>query len=239
MLIKYISTLKKFLLDILFPCFCLNCKKQGTYLCQDCQALIEILEYQFCPVCDRIAMNGKTCNSCQKKTNLEGLYFAISYSHPLAKKIIHQFKYQPFIKELAQPLANLIINHFLILNKDINWTQFKLVSIPLNKKKIRWRGFNQSQEITQYISRFFKVPILNNALVRSKTNIPQIKIKDFNVRKENIKGVFSCQNPEIIKNQKILLVDDVFTTGATMEEGAQVLKKAGAKEVWGIVIARG
>ena len=236
---KYILILKNFFLDILFPCFCVNCQKQGTYLCQDCQALIEILEYQFCPVCGKRIIDQKTCKSCQRKTNLEGLYFAVDYQNPLVKKIIHQFKYQPFIKELAQPLADLIINHFLILNKDIDWTQFKLVPIPLDKKKIRWRGFNQSLEIAKHLSKSLKIPILDNALNKIKTTIPQVKIDAFEKRKENMKGAFACQNPQKIKNQKILLIDDVFTTGATMEQGAQILKKAGAKEVWGVTIARG
>ncbi len=226
-------------MDILFPRFCLNCQKQGTYLCQDCQALIEVLEYQFCLICNKRVIDGKTCKSCQRKTNLKGIYFAADYHNPLIKKIIHQFKYQPFIKDLAHPLAYLIINHFLILNKNIDWTQFKLTPIPLYKKKIKWRGFNQSQEIAQHISQFLKIPILNNILIRVKKTIPQIEIKSLEEKKENVKGAFICQNFHLIKNQKILLIDDILTTGATMEQGAKALKDAGAKEVWGVLIARG
>ena len=114
-----------------------------------------------------------------------------------------------------------------------------MAAIPLHQKRLKWRGFNQAEEIAKKLSFFFEVPVLNNALIRIKYTTPQVKMENNLQRKENIKGAFVCPYPEIIKNQKIFLVDDVFTTGATMEEAAKTLKQAGAKEVWGVVTARG
>lgn len=236
---KFLSTTKKFLLDILFPKFCLNCGKEGNYLCSDCISLIDIVERQYCPFCapPKVVLNGKTCPSCRKTKKLNGLYFATSYNNYIIKKTIHQLKYY-HIKELTKPLAFLIISHLINLNKNINFSSFALIPIPLHKKKLKKRGFNQSEELAKEISKILKIPVLSNVLIKTKKTLNQVDLKK-REREENIKGAFFCQKPESVKNKKILLVDDVFTTGATMEEGARVLKNAGASQVWGIVVARG
>jgi competence protein ComFC len=109
--------IKDFILDIIFPKFCIGCEKEETYLCEDCKSCLEISEQIFC-LCEkpnRLIQDGK-CNKCRFK-KLDGLYFAVSYQNQLVKKLIHQFKYEPLIKELSKPLADLIISHFLLLNK--------------------------------------------------------------------------------------------------------------------------
>ncbi len=103
---------KGFLLDTFFPRFCLNCQKEGNYLCEDCVSLLEISEHQYC-LCqkpNRLFKAGK-CPRCRKKF-LSGLYFALPYQNVLVKNLIQRFKYEPFIKELAKPLASLIIDYF-------------------------------------------------------------------------------------------------------------------------------
>ncbi len=236
---SFTTSIKILLLEVLFPRFCFGCNKEGEYLCEDCMSVLEILTYQFCPVCGKRTLDGRTCGNCRRKTALKGLYFAVPYGRPLVKKIINRCKYQTFAKELTSPLAFLIISHFLSLDKKIVFSEFKMAAIPLHQKRLKWRGFNQAEEIAKKLSFFFEVPVLNNALIRIKYTTPQVKMENNLQRKENIKGAFVCPYPEIIKNQKIFLVDDVFTTGATMEEAAKTLKQAGAKEVWGVVTARG
>ena len=241
-MIKVFKYAKNFILDLLFPPFCIGCGREETYLCQDCASRIEILEYQYCPFCNtpKITPDGKTCPSCRKSKNLSGLYSATSYQDPLVKKMISLFKYKPFIKELSKPLTSLIIAHFQILGKmPEDFNQFTLIPVPLHKKQLKKRGYNQSAELAKEISLRFKIPILNNALVKIKQTISQTKLNRTE-RLKNVRGVFEI-NPSFsasIKNKKILLVDDVFTTGSTMEECAKTLKKAGAKEVWGVTIAR-
>ncbi len=233
---KFFVFIKNLLLDILFPKFCIGCGKEGSYLCKDCLSLIEIIEYQFCPVCGKRIINGKICETCKKKTNLNGLYFAVSYQNQLVKKLITQFKYKPFIKQLSPILSFLIITHLSALNKT-DFSEFSLIPVPLSKKRLKWRGFNQSKEIAKELSKYLKIPVLDNTLFRKKETVPQTKLKK-EQRKENIKQVFLCDKQKLKENKKILLIDDVYTTGATMEECAKVLKQAGVKEVRGIVIAR-
>jgi len=241
---KLLSSFKNFLKDLLFPPFCIGCHREGTYLCEDCFSLIEIIENQYCPFCypPKIVPDGKTCSTCRKSKYLTGLYFSTSYQNPLVKKMIWLYKYH-FIKELSQPLTSLIITHFQILSKKPEFydekkkREFILIPIPLSKKQLKARGFNQTEEIARRISQLLKISLLTNVFVKVKETQPQTKLKG-KERKNNIKGAFFVKNSNLIKERKVLLVDDVFTTGATMEEAAKILKKAGAKEVWGITIAR-
>lgn len=228
-----------FLLNLLFPPVCANCQKEGSYLCSDCFFLIEILTNQYCPFCSfpKIVLDGKTCPRCRKNKNLTGLFAAVSYQNFIIKKLISLFKYQPFIKELSKPLSGLIIQHFGLVGQQINFPQAVLTPVPLYKKRLKWRGFNQAEEIAKELALFLGVPLLANVLFRKKETRPQIELSG-RERKENIKGVFLCRAPEKIRGKIVLLVDDVFTTGSTMEECALILKDSGAKEVWGVAAAR-
>ncbi len=239
-----LNLLKNHLFNLVFPRFCLNCQKEGNYLCQDCFSLIDIQTFQYCPFCNpaKIVFDGKACYSCRKSKKLTGLFCAASYQNFIIKKLISQFKYEPYIKELAKPMAVLIIQHFQLLDypppffKDR--TGFVLMPVPLHKKRLKWRGFNQAEEISRQLSNFSKIALLSGVLLKTKETIPQVELSGKQQREENLKEVFICQNKNLIKEKKILLVDDVFTTGSTMEECARVLKDSGAKEVWGITAAR-
>ncbi len=211
-----------FILDLLFPKFCLNCQKEGGYLCEDCQATLEISGF----------------HQKYPTSHLTDLYFALNYQKPLIQNIIKLFKYEPFVKDLSKILSSLIIYHFQLLDNKPNFSDYVLIPMPLARNRLKWRGFNQAEEIGKELSKFFKIPLLNNTLVKIKETLPQVELVG-KARKENIKGVFLLNNENLIKNRKILLIDDVYTTGATMEEGARVLKIAGVKEIIGIVAARG
>jgi ComF family protein len=229
--------LKKYLLDIFFPKYCFRCQREGSYLCQDCLATLEILDGNFC-LCEkpqRVIEAGK-CPKCRGK-NLDGLYFAISYKNNLVKNLICQFKYTPYIKELAETLSLLIITHFNLIQKDFAVENYVLVPVPLTKKKLKTRGFNQSEEIAKEISKNMKIPVVSGCLVKIKETQSQMELSK-QERTENVKGMFEILDAEKIKNKKILLVDDVYTTGATMEECTKILKQSGAQKVYGVTVAR-
>ena len=235
-----LSSTKEFILDLLFPKFCISCGKEGSYLCQDCFSLIDILERQYCPFCPqpKVVLDGKTCNFCKRSKSLNGLYCAASYNNFIVKKLINQFKYEPYIKELSKPLSSLIVVHLINLDKVENFQDYILVPIPLHKKKLKKRGFNQAGEIAKEFSENLKIPVFSDALIKTKQTSAQVELKK-EEREKNIKGVFLCQKPELVMGKKILLIDDIFTTGSTMEQCARLLQEAGAKEVWGVVVARG
>jgi ComF family protein len=127
--------------------------------------------------------------------------------------------------------------HFKLLNKG-DFGNSLWIPVPLHKKKLRWRGFNQSAEIARELSFTLGGQLHEDALEKIKETPDQVTLQQ-DERKENLLGAFQLKNPAFVRGKKILLVDDVFTTGATMEECAKVLKQAGAREVWGVAIARG
>ena len=210
-----------FLLELFFPKFCFGCQKEGNYLCPDCKSTLEI----------------SSSHKIYSSQNLKDLYFALNYQSPLIKNLIQKFKYEPFVRELAPTLSSLIIEHLQLLDNKPSFKDFTIIPVPLEKRKLKGRGFNQAEEISKELSSFLAIPLIPNCLIKTKETIPQVELTT-ETRKENIKGTFSYQHPELVKEKKILLVDDVYTTGSTMEEAARVLREAGAKEIIGIVIAR-
>ncbi|MCX6722700.1 MAG: ComF family protein [Candidatus Staskawiczbacteria bacterium] len=253
---------KKFVLDLFFPRFCLGCQKEGIYLCDDCRTLLDISEYDYC-LCDKpvrllpdlkISLPGK-CNRCQDK-RLSGLYFALPYKEKtLTRKLIYQFKYQPYLKDLSKTLASILIEHFVLSKKNTDeiWENSLLIPVPLDKKKLKIRGYNQSEELAKELSKVLQIPVIPDVLIKTKHTKPQMELKK-EQREKNLQGAFQInpvrnsppageisngvKNPSPIFGKKVFLIDDVYTTGSTMQECAKVLRQAGAKQVWGIVIAR-
>jgi len=246
-MIKFSKT-KTFMLDLFFPKFCLGCQKEGTYLCDDCRSFLDISEFNYC-LCDKNSSHflpdpklGK-CSRCQDK-KLSGLYFALPYKDSaLTKKLIYQFKYPPYLKDLAETLASILIEHFIKTGKNTNeiWENSVLVPVPLTKKKQKERGYNQSEELAKELSKILKIPVISNVLIKTKHTKPQMESKK-EEREKNLQGAFKLKcgvsDTPHFSGKKVFLIDDVYTTGSTMQECAKVLKLAGAKSVWGIAIAR-
>ena len=237
------SKTKEFVLDLFFPKFCLGCKKEGTYLCDDCRTLLDIAEFNYC-LCDkptRLAPEQKSgkCNRCSDK-KLSGLYFALPYKEKLlTKKLIYQFKYSPYLKDLAKTLASILVEHFVISGKNTDeiWKNGVLVPVPLDKKKMKSRGYNQSEELAEELSKILQIPAFSESLIKIKSTKSQMELSKKD-REKNLESAFKIKNPAKLAGKKIFLVDDVYTTGSTMEECVKTLREAGAKQVWGITIAR-
>lgn len=241
---------KEFFINLFFPKFCLGCQKENTYLCDDCRALLDIAEFDYC-LCSKKPLllppqqKIGRCNKCQDK-KLSGLYFALPYKENLlTKNLIYQFKYQSCIKDLAKILASILIEHFIISGKNTNeiWNNGILIPVPLDIKKIKMRGYNQSEELAKELSKVLQIPVVSDILIKIKSTKPQMELKK-EEREKNLLNAFSiktnCGTSDVpqFAGKKIFLVDDVYTTGSTMEECARVLRNAGAKFVWGITIAR-
>jgi ComF family protein len=229
-----LKKIKNFILDLIFPIKCLSCGKEGSYLCSDCLNLIPLNKNFFCPVCQKLTKNGEVCENCKNKNSLDGLFFAFSYKNEIVKKVISKAKYE-FVKEALYPLTNLLID--LIKESDLNLKPDLVIPIPLYIKKERYRGFNQSEVIAKILSENFSWQISTNILKRIKKTKSQTELSK-RERKENVKNAFKVFNPFLIKNKNIILIDDIYTTGATLEEAAKTLKKAGAKSVWAITLAK-
>ncbi|MBI4359053.1 MAG: ComF family protein [Candidatus Nealsonbacteria bacterium] len=215
--------IKSFLADLCFPQFCFGCRKEGSYLCPDCLAVIDVLSSFFClcPEPRRLERPGK-CSACQK-SSLDGLYFAAAFRQPLVKRLIRQYQSPPYVKELGKNLADLIISHFALAEKQKELGGSLLVPVPIDRAAWRTHGFNPAQEIAQNLARAWRLPCLIDALMLN----------------EDGSNGFTSQKQSLVDRKKIFLVDGLYVTGQIMEKGARALKEAGAKEVWGIAVARG
>ncbi len=221
------------ILDLFFPKFCLFCKKEGVYFCNDCFQKIEIFSSPFCPYCQKRNPQGKICASCKKFLD----YFLSATNYKNIEKIIKEYKYH-LIKELSEPLAYLLLK-FLKNNPQIEFLKnpqdFLITYIPSSSYKKRKRGFDPAEEIAKILAKLLKIDFLK-ILEKKKHTQDQVKLS-FEKRKTNVKDAFKVEFFPF-KNKKVILIDDVATTLSTLEEGAKVLKKAGAQKIYGMSVAK-
>ena len=241
---RFFISLYRFLLDLLFPWQCVYCHQEveSDYpLCQDCFQQIPIFDDFLCPICQkRFSSINQKHHSCQGKTHLTALGVVSLYENPILKETIHYFKYKQ-IKSLAEPLSLLLIQflensfYFSQLSKN----NLLIIPLPLHLRKEKQRGFNQSELIAKKVADYFHCPIRSDILLRVINNPAQVAMKNANDRKLNIQGVFQVKNKEKIQNKWVIFIDDIYTTGAPMEEAAKGVKVNGAKKVIGLVLAKG
>jgi competence protein ComFC len=221
------------LLDLFFPIRCVNCRSSSRYLCSNCVNFLKPVNQPLCPMCCRPNFFGRTHARCHSPLSLDGLISTLHYN-PLAKKLITKYKYR-FVSSLI-PELNEIITTFTDITALEN-TSWLVISVPLHPKRLRWRGFNQAQQLAQAISASFGWPLAKNIIKRTRYTTPQMELNG-KKRRENLIGAFaSDSNIHSVKGKSTLLVDDVFTTGTTLKECAKVLKRHGASKVWGLTLA--
>lgn len=209
----------EYILDLLFPKKCVACNASGSFLCKNCFGKIECFDDVFIK---------------ERFKNLSGI-FAIAPLKGTIREAIHAFKYEG-VKELTKDLAGLTVQHLSVGGMPFIRRRV-LLPVPIHRSKLVDRGFNQSELLAKELTRRLGLKIESSVLIKTKATAAQINLKK-NERKENVKDVFMVKDASKIKSKKILLVDDVITTGSTLEECAKVLKKAGARDVMGLVVAK-
>ena len=177
---------------------------------------------------------GHTCNRCRNKTPIRVFISPFPYRHPVVQRLIHEFKYRR-IRSISPTLSRLIGSYLRYYQISLP-QQAIIMPIPLHPRKQRVRGFNQALLLAQDISRDLSMTLDAHALVRTISTAPQTTLTVEN-RHKNVEHIFSLRNGTSVKAKTIILIDDVKTTGATLEQAARVLKQAGAKEIWAITFA--
>jgi ComF family protein len=233
---KILITPISYLKEAYFPSFCVHCQATETlanrFLCQSCFEQIELIKTPTCPACGRLNNSGKYCSNCGSGSALTGLIVSARFEGPV-KELIHYMKYEK-MQQIAVILAEFLSERIKLSTIR---GQKVLVPVPLHLMRQLDRGFNQSELMAREISKTLEIPLIF-ALKRAKNSRQQMKLKRVE-RLSNLEGAFKCLNPEMILGKTVLLVDDVSTTGATLSECAKVLRAAGARQVWGVVVARG
>ncbi|QQS60883.1 MAG: ComF family protein [Candidatus Moraniibacteriota bacterium] len=228
----------------LFPASCLCCSKRtgDRYLCNYCRDHLPIQTKNTCPVCQKVETDiGQKCLACYEKSPLEGVFGALSYKETIVKECIETVKYR-FIPSLLEPLSIRLANRLRFLPIPL---PDLFIPIPLHPFRYRHRGFNQSEFIAKHLSYYLlpeiSFPIRDDILKRIRFTKSQVTMQSRKERVANLKDAFSYNknlSPEEILGKRIWLIDDVATTNTTLSECALVLKNSGAKEVWGITLAR-
>lgn len=212
MIISILRKINAFLLDIIFPRACVRCKTPGTYLCLMCAR-------EFCGYGGIV----------EASDPIKKVIYCLEYDkEPCLKQAIHYFKYN-FAKELAVPFGIIIRHRF---KKYFKSDKIVIVPVPLSKKRLKYRMFNQAELLARSLG-----PV-SDVLIRVRDTKPQAKLGRAE-RLRNLEGAFVLRNKISLENKTVVLVDDVYTTGSTLLQCARALKPARPKEIYGIVIAKG
>jgi len=224
------------LLDLIFPPCCAICKKKGQkMICDDCLRKVIFIKPPICRVCGKPRdkyFAGDLCEDCSK----EGMPFEIASSVVLydgvIKEAIHKFKFEGK-KVLSSFLGGFLVDHLkhgYIPVKKID----AIIPLPLSRKRFRQRGYNQSELLANEISGYYSINVDSSSLKKVKDITPQFELSR-EKRMSNVKGAFSSSP---LPGKNVLLIDDIYTTGATVREASMALKASGAKSVYVLTLAR-
>jgi competence protein ComFC len=190
-----------------------------------------------CLVCNRPSLDGLTHPGCRTKYAIDGVFCAVSYKK-LIKKLIYNFKYKPYLTDLRKTLVELFYES--IIQQELFQKAYLLkpilAPIPLHNKKLKSRGYNHSELLAKDLSGYLKINFLD-VLLRARKTRSQFGL-NLKERKENLKNAFILSSKFSVQGLNMFLVDDILTTGSTLLEAAKVLKRNGARKVWGLVLAR-
>lgn len=238
---KQAHRLVLFLADWLFPRECVVCAREGEWLCVTCREKLGFLPVQTCLICGA-DNGGKICVG--HNLFIDRFFSAFSYRDEAVERLIKLCKYH-FSREAGEILGSLLVdwlrddNNQKILKLLNHWaSQDKLlvVAVPLSKRRERWRGFNQSELLAKIIADNFSWRFDYKNLIKTKHTKPQAELSA-QARLKNLAKVFIWRG-ENLQDQAVLLIDDVATTGATLNECAMALKRAGVRQVLGLVLAK-
>ncbi len=237
--------LVRILLNLLYPLRCPTCRRllpaEGEPgLCGDCRDRIRFLQPPFCPQCGKTfapaaTATGAVCPDCWKDRPHFSCCLSACRYEGLIRECIHLFKYRGKTA-LAKPLAELIAScareHLALTGREF------VVPVPLHPARQREREFNQAELLALHLARDFGLRFAGDNLIRRRNTVAQSTIGP-RERHANVEGAFRLRRPEVFRGAVVILVDDVFTTGATVSECARLLREAGATMVIVLTLARG
>jgi competence protein ComFC len=217
---------------LFFPDRCASCDQLGVLFCDECQRKVALVFPPLCPLCGCPSTYGRLCRRCRESPlAIDGIRSVAFFEGPL-RPAVHAFKYDG-IRRLAAPLAELMIAH---------WHKRPLpadavVPVPLHRSRLRKRGYNQAALLAHLLGAGIGLPVNEDWLVRTKATLSQVEL-DASERKANVANAFQCQNRDAVAGRRVLLIDDVYTTGATLESCSLALRQAGAQSVWAFTLGR-
>lgn len=230
------------LLDIVFPPRCHCCRSAAPsgaiHICSDCLDTIEPVASPLCPVCGApFRTDGgidHACSTCaQDRPPFAAARAPFVYDGPI-RQMIHHFKYDRKLA-LRRPLARLMARDLAAFVAGA--APDLVIPVPLHPKRLRQRGYNQAVLLGEAVARQWRIPFCRTNLRRIRWTEPQIELSAAE-RLHNVRGAFAVADPSGVRGRKVLLIDDVYTTGATVMECSRTLRRAGATAVFVATVAR-
>jgi ComF family protein len=227
-----VAKLGEITLNLLFPKWCIGCGKEGALICSSCRSLLPRVMPPLCPRCGRPQPSGMLCPSCVGwRAEIDGIRSPFRFDGVM-RQAIYQLKYRN-LRAVATTLAQLL-NDYLVTNPVPGEV---LVPVPLHRKRLRERGYNQSSLLAKELGKLINLPIVDDCLIRQRHALPQARTPTVEERQSNVADAFTCCAGRL-RDKQVILIDDVATSGATIDACAAALKAAGATSVWGLTLAR-
>jgi competence protein ComFC len=232
-----INTARSFLkplVELIYPSYCGGCKKEGAMLCDACLASFSYVDAKIaCPICGRIVGTPAECGECitGPKRYFTQAHFGFYFKGPF-REALHSFKFEGR-KDVGRALVGLIDEKVRSIAADIDL----IVPLPVTEKRLRNRGFNQSFIISEEISKRTGKKVDFSTLLKVKETKDQYTLSKED-RKRNVKGAFAVTERTGFRKRKLLLVDDLYTTGSTAREASAVLFRSGAENITLFSLAR-
>lgn len=229
---RWLHRLEHSVLDFLFPPRCVGCRSPGSWLCPDCRQTIVLIQSPFCPRCGRPTGRRELCGLCRRNPpTLDGIR-SVAYYEGVLRKAIHRFKYRN-ARGLAEPLGELLASYVVerSLPADV------VVPVPLHPARLADRGYNQAALLARELGQRLDLPVVDDSLLRVRPTRQQVDL-NAEERRINVAGAFACRDDRLA-GRRVLLIDDVYTTGATLDACGVALAAAGPVSTWGLTLAHG
>jgi competence protein ComFC len=217
--------------DWIFPPECPGCKTMGTRLCTACDQSVAPLPEPFCPVCGEPGTNKNICQDCLSNPPDFDALRSFTLFDGTIREALHRLKYNNDVG-LGEVLAPYLVKTFT----QQSWNIDMVTAVPLSKKRLRSRGYNQAEKLARPFAALIEKPYYASAIHRKIDTKSQIDLSA-EERRENVSDAFYA-NSMLVDLKSVIIIDDVSTTGSTISECARALKLAGAKEVFALTLAR-
>ena len=217
--------------DFLFPPICGGCEKLGVRWCGECKTSVVLIPEPQCDICGLPQSSAGVCDSCQKTKPTYDILRSWAVFEGPVRKAVHRIKYRQDLG-LGESLANDLLDYV----NQLNWQVDIVVPVPLGKKRFRERGYNQVSLIARPLALAKGWKYAPRSLKRARETTSQVGLSA-DKREENVHDAFVAKGSQV-DGKSVLIVDDVSTTGATLNSCAQALITGGAREVYALSLAR-
>lgn len=218
-------------LDLVFPPCCVGCHQVGAWLCEACLSQIPRVQMPFCTLCSDVAGDDGLCTRCRISPLQIERIRSVVYFEGALRKAMHHLKYRKRV-ELADPLGSLMAAYWMEHAPDVD----VVVPVPLHAKRLRERGYNQAALLAREVACQVGVSLDEQTLVRHRATASQVDL-NAGQRKKNMRDAFRCSS-NALAGKRVMLIDDVCTTGTTLEACAIALARGNASSIQALTLAR-